>query len=139
VVIFVIEIDNLEAGSIYSEREPPVPRQGQAPDPLAIAGKLMRFPAWHAAQLCLVLHVLKERDDLAKLGDNRSRQARGVVFLDEAPCERRSGFSRGTVAQPLYTVKLRYTDNQSSGRPKLLLYPACRATVAVAWTVDGFG
>ena len=84
-IVFIIEVDDLDFLPIDPKRHPPVARDRQAPRSLAVAGQHVRFPALHGAKLVLLLHVLEERDDALHFDDDRRLQPAGVVILDEAP------------------------------------------------------
>jgi hypothetical protein len=50
VVIFIIEIDNLDFGLVDAKCQPPVLGDRKAPRPFAVTRQLMGFPAWHGFQ-----------------------------------------------------------------------------------------
>ena len=73
-VIFVIEVDDLDFFAVKAERHPPIFCNGQAPRSLAVAGQHMGFPAWHGAKLLLLLHFLEERDYALHLDNDAGLQ-----------------------------------------------------------------
>ena len=84
-VVFIIEVDDLDFLPVDPKRQSPVFGDEQAPCALAVAGQQMRFPAWHGAKLLLALHVLEERDDPPNLDDDRRLYPAGVIVVDEPP------------------------------------------------------
>ena len=84
-VILIIQVENFSFGLVDSERDPPIVGNGEAPCSLAVAGKLMRFPARDVAELLGVFHLLQEGQNVADpLYDSRS-QTGSVIMLNEAP------------------------------------------------------
>ena len=64
-VILVIQVEDFSFGLVDSERDPPGAGDGEAPCSLAVASKLMRFPARDVAELLGVFHLLQEGQNVA--------------------------------------------------------------------------
>ena len=84
-IIFEIEINNLNFQPVDAKRNAPVLRNGKTPDTLSIARQQVRFPDWDVPQLILVAHVLQEQDNTKDfIGDN-GRHTRPIIMLDQIP------------------------------------------------------
>ena len=57
-VVLKIQIEDLSFTLVDSECDPPVPGDGQAPCPLAVAGELVGFPARDVAKFQGCSHLL---------------------------------------------------------------------------------
>ena len=84
-VIFIIQVDDFSFRLVDSERDPPVAGDAEAPASLAVAGQLVRVPAWDVAELLNVFHLLQEGQNIADLLHDRRGQAGGIIMLNEAP------------------------------------------------------
>src|SRR3546814_20183391 len=84
VVIFIVEVDDLDLVAVDPKRHPPVLGDEQAPRSLAVAGQHMGLPARHGAKLVLPLHVLQESDHAPDLGDTGGVKAAFIVMFDES-------------------------------------------------------
>ncbi len=82
-VIFKIERDYFSLAWIDPERDPPVPRDGQAPGTLSIPGKLMGPPRRNVLELASIVHFLQECQDVPDFLHSGGRQARNIVPLNE--------------------------------------------------------
>ena len=69
VVVFVIELFELDPGCVDAECDAPVPRDKQAPGALAVAGQLVRLPCRDGSQFLGAFHVLQEGQDVADFAD----------------------------------------------------------------------
>ena len=73
-VILIIQVEDFSFGLVDFERDPPVAGDGEALCSLAVAGKLMRFPARDVAELLGVFHLLQEGQNVANpLYDSRGQ------------------------------------------------------------------
>ena len=64
-VIFIVQAEDFSLGLVDPKRDPPVTGDGEAPCSLAVASKLMGFPARDVAELPGVFHLLQEGQNVA--------------------------------------------------------------------------
>ena len=83
-VVLVVQVDDLVLLRINPKCHPPVLRNRQAPNALAIAHEPVSIPARNRSQLFFSFHVLKERQDSPELWDDRGLNRGGNVILDES-------------------------------------------------------
>ncbi len=84
-VVFKIESDYFSLARLDPERNPPIPRDGQAPGSLSISEKLMGPPRGNVLELANVVHLLQKSQNVPDFLHNSRRQARSVVALNESP------------------------------------------------------
>jgi hypothetical protein len=84
-IVFIVEVDDLDFRAVDPKRHPPVSGDGQTPRSLAVAGQHVRFPALHSAKLVLLLHVLEKGDNALHFDNDGGLQPAGVIVFDEAP------------------------------------------------------
>lgn len=84
VVIFIVEVDNLDFGLVDPERDPPVLGHEKAPGAFSIASELMGLPARDRAQFVFPLHILEEGDDATDFRHYGRLQAGGIIIFDES-------------------------------------------------------
>lgn len=82
VVVFEIDVGNLIVGD--AEREPPVARDVETPDALAIAGQLVGLPGGNRPELGGRRDVLQEGQHLAKLVSRSRRNRLGIIVQKQA-------------------------------------------------------
>ena len=116
VIVFVVEVDDLDLIAVDAEREAPVPGDEEAPGALSVAGELMGLPGRNGADFFRALHVLQEGDHASQLRDHRGGEAAAVVSFDEAPqslVDHVPDLHERSVSNNPSSVKRRFTPNKS--------------------------
>src|SRR5450759_1878454 len=91
VIVFIVDIQYFAVLDL--ERQPPVARDVETPDSLAVSGELVGFPQWESTQFFRVMHVLQKSQHCAELVHDIGRQTFRAVLqvepsqalVDEAP------------------------------------------------------
>lgn len=66
-IVLVVEIDDRLLFLINTKGYAPVPADGEAPPAFPVASQEMRLPAQNSLEFCHILHILKERENVAYL------------------------------------------------------------------------
>jgi hypothetical protein len=90
-VVLIINVEDLAVPDL--ERQPPVARDVQAPNPFASPAGPVSFPLWEGTQSFRIPHVLEEGQHCAELVHSIRLKAFGAVlqvelfqaFMDEVP------------------------------------------------------